>query len=204
MLANLSPWWYITTVMQGVNSPTEKSFPRKSGGPHGLGDWIDCACGCGQKLTKLDKRGRSRVTFPGHARRGKSNTWSIKPDHAINYWTAHERARKLFLERGPCELVLIGGCSKKTNIHHIDGNPWNNDRRNLIQLCYAHHAMVESGWIDLRWPRMPSYWLFPSGRRVYTHDRQGDWILNPSRRRRSTSEGVLMTFLPVHWVSWHL
>ena len=167
---------------------------RTTGGPNGNGEWRQCVCGCGQWLTSLDKRNRPRVSLPGHGRRGKSNTWSRKPDNQINYWSAHARARRILTVPSTCELTYIGGCSRRLDVHHVDSNPWNNAPQNLMRLCTAHHSLIERGRIDLRDPKMPPYWLCPNGRRIYAHTKQGEWILNPSRRRSSTSRGVLMTF----------
>lgn len=51
------------------------------------------------------------------------------------------RARQM-VSPGPC--TYEGGCDKDgSHVHHIDGNPYNNDRSNLTRLCPRHHMAVD-------------------------------------------------------------
>ena len=51
--------------------------------------------------------------------------------------TSREWARTLVSLDGPCQLC--GEKEKRREIHHIDGNPFNNDLTNLMRLCYTCH-----------------------------------------------------------------
>lgn len=53
--------------------------------------------------------------------------------------TGRVRAEKMF-KLEPCEICS----SKKSERHHIDGNPINNDRENIMFLCRKHHIAIEN------------------------------------------------------------
>ena len=52
--------------------------------------------------------------------------------------SARERARRLFSNKQPCEI-----CGKDAEIHHRDGNPFNNEATNISWLCRFHHMEVD-------------------------------------------------------------
>lgn len=54
--------------------------------------------------------------------------------------TSRYRARQL-CPKGPC---TYDGCSAEgAQVHHIDGDPFNNDPANLTRLCVRHHMTVD-------------------------------------------------------------
>ncbi|MDE2107087.1 MAG: hypothetical protein KGL39_58310 [Patescibacteria group bacterium] len=54
---------------------------------------------------------------------------------------SHARARQICAP-GPC--TFEGGCTEDgSHVHHIDGNPFNNDPANLTRLCPLHHMTVD-------------------------------------------------------------
>ena len=69
--------------------------------------------------------------------------------------TAHKHARRHLKTR--CEAMQLGGLlpgaghlrvarqcqeTKRLQVHHIDGDPWNNSPSNLVTLCQEHHKDV--------------------------------------------------------------
>ena len=126
---------------------------------------IACACGCGRRFTEKDSRGRARSYVPGHHRRGKSNTWKIKA--VVNWWTSHERARKLKCDENRCEWESIGGCKGRLEVAHVDGDAFNNECFNLKKLCRAHHRLMDNGRIDPKRPVMVSFYVSKDGKRRY-------------------------------------
>lgn len=53
----------------------------------------------------------------------------------------HYKLRKMKRARNPiCEAK---GCDKpSTDLHHVDGNPWNREWENLEMLCHECHSSV--------------------------------------------------------------
>jgi hypothetical protein len=71
------------------------------------------------------------------------NSPSWKGD-AITFMSGRDRARKIYGQK-PCEQ-----CGKeKTDIHHIDGNPVNNERSNVMFLCRKHHVAIEKRYLHM-------------------------------------------------------
>ena len=58
-----------------------------------------------------------------------------KPKSGKSWMTVHYHARNLKPE-GACEVC---GSTKNIDVHHIDGNPQNNDIMNLQRLCRSCH-----------------------------------------------------------------
>lgn len=114
-----------------------------------------CECGCGQEIPVKDDRGRLRRFAVGHVNKNRSNTWKKKPE-SVNRRTGRYRARLLH-DCSSCELIAIGGCSGRVEIHHKDGCPTNNVEQNRIALCTCHHRLVENGRINLAAPVMPQF-----------------------------------------------
>jgi len=133
-----------------------------------------CVCGCGQPVSRalqnFPERGYKKGDYFRYARghRGKHPAWNKGHwSEVVNEFSARVRARGI---KGPglCELVRIGGCSPRLHVHHIDGNPFNNDPANLMRLCMSHHALVERDRIDLDNPVMPPFTI-SSGKRRYRY-----------------------------------
>jgi hypothetical protein len=62
----------------------------------------------------------------------------------ITRQAGRERAVKLFpLE--PCEICN----NPKAERHHIDGNPVNNIRTNIMFLCRKHHILIEKRYLHM-------------------------------------------------------
>lgn len=112
----------------------------------------------------MDSNGRARQFIHGH-NRGRLGTG--KPDAEVNVFEARARAR-VRKGTGPCELEDITGCGGRIEVHHLDGNPRNNQDENLMRLCKSHHALVERGRIDLSDPVMPRFEI-RGGKRRYEY-----------------------------------
>lgn len=80
--------------------------------------------------------------------------------------SGHHLAKRVQTER-VCRLLAIGGCKGRLEVHHKDGDVFNNRRENLTPLCIAHHRLVELGRIDLEAPAMPIFFVDGSGKRRY-------------------------------------
>ena len=63
------------------------------------------------------------------------NAFKMKPKVGTSWMTVHYHARQL-LPNGCCEIC---GSNKNVDVHHIDGNPQNNDLSNLMRLCRSCH-----------------------------------------------------------------
>src|SRR3990167_6957836 len=74
---------------------------------------------------------------------------SWKGDKA-NPKTGHGRAWKMF-KLEPCEVCG----SKKSERHHIDSNPLNNVRENIMFLCRKHHIATEDRLVKMLSIRHP-------------------------------------------------
>lgn len=125
-----------------------------------------CDCGCGQEIPTKDDRGRARRFVSGHGNKNKSNVWKKKPE-SVNKRTGRYRARLLH-DCSSCELIALGGCSGRIEIHHKDSCPTNNTEQNRIALCTSHHRLVENGRIDLAAPVMPQF-VIRGGKRRYLY-----------------------------------
>lgn len=87
---------------------------------------------------------------------------------------SRDQARKSVEAKGPitdCELQSLDHCKGFIEIHHKDGNPMNNDSKNLVNLCQTHHRLVENKKIDLDDPAMPEFHTDRSGKRRYRKTR---------------------------------
>lgn len=148
---------------------------------------IPCACGCGTLIEPFDNRGRPRKGVFGHGNKGKSNVWKTKPESRKTR-TGRYRARRLH-DCSRCEVGHIGGCSGRVEVHHIDGNPLNNESGNRIALCTSHHSLVEKKRIDLADPIMPAF-VVRGGKRRYLYrysamDRSEACRLREQRKREA-------------------
>jgi len=78
---------------------------------------------------------------------------------------AREGARELFWDLHDARTYSCPGCgtprdeTSAIHVHHVDGNPTNNARENLVGLCNQCHLGGEHGY-DIDDPRLTK----PSGR----------------------------------------
>lgn len=118
--------------------------------------------------------GKKGIWFPG-----SEKGWFKKKDpKEVNYWHSHKLARDTYGGQLECFIKQIENCSKRLEIHHIDGNAWNNNQENLVCLCSRHHDLVELKYIDLKKPCKVDCHVFPSGRIIYPKNKQYKNIKN--------------------------
>jgi len=126
-----------------------------------------CACGCGERLTPFDERGRPRrFIYHHHARTMTEKPWKAKPD-SENWRTGRGRAQEM-TDTSRCELEQIGGCKGKIDVHHKNRDPMDNSVENRMALCRTHHRLVDLGRIDLANPAMPEF-VIRAGKRRYLY-----------------------------------
>jgi hypothetical protein len=99
----------------------------------------DCACGCGAE-TNLDADGTPRTWIRGHNRRIVGSTGWIEG----GYWYINVNGRKIAFHRWVVEQILGRELSSADVIHHIDGDPLNNDPANLVVLSRAEHLRLHA------------------------------------------------------------
>lgn len=122
---------------------------------------ILCKCGCGTKILKWQKNLKERFYAFNHQPRSKPDSYRL---HHRELWLGqknpmwkggvnvkkrnlgkrtyprfYEKQRKIVLLKNPS----CNKCSKKAvNVHHIDGNTYNNELKNLEALCRSCHNKV--------------------------------------------------------------
>jgi hypothetical protein len=95
-----------------------------------------CTCGCGAKTT-LNGRGEPNRFVHGHNRRGTGIGWKQN-----GYWYVSVDGRKVAFHRFVMETLLGRRLTGDEVIHHLDGDPSNNDPDNLVILTRAEHARL--------------------------------------------------------------
>lgn len=112
----------------------------------------DCACGCGTKIWNFIRYDGGRLAeikyMQNHGCRGRIAYWRFKD--VIKARTSRARARQILkhLGRTECE-VKNNDCSKALDTHHIDGDPFNNEIKNLALLCRTHHLFADQNKISI-------------------------------------------------------
>lgn len=132
-----------------------------------------CECGCGlpapiaraSNRRRGYRKGEPKRFVRGHAMRGRRRP-DLERSVASSESSGHHLAKKVQTSRS-CRLATVGGCKGRIEVHHRDGDVFNNTRENLIPLCVAHHRLVGRGRIDLDAPRMPAFIVDGSGKRRY-------------------------------------
>jgi hypothetical protein len=136
-------------------------------------DYISCACGCGTRITPFDGRRRAHRFARNHHGKGP-RPWLRKADVDVNEWYTRARARNI-VGPGPCALARLKCPSRQIQVHHIDGNPWNNG---IITLTRGQAASTlrpfpplwrDGGgppWSDSRKESRASNTVCPGGGRV--------------------------------------
>jgi hypothetical protein len=95
-----------------------------------------CECGCGN-TTNLDRQGRPRRYMRGHNRRRPSLGWLEG-----GYWYLQIDGRKVAFHRQVLEEKLGRRLTSNEVVHHMDGDPLNNDPENLEPLTRAEHTRL--------------------------------------------------------------
>lgn len=107
-----------------------------------------CHCGCG-RLTTISNRndkshgqkiGEPRNFIKGH--QGRKRGWAYSSEGAI---FLHENGTQILEHRKIIENILGRKLSAKNVIHHIDRNPANNSKNNLV-VCEdsAYHRFIHA------------------------------------------------------------
>lgn len=104
-----------------------------------------CECGCGAE-TNRDARGRPRRFILGHNRRNTGMGWIEK-----GYWYIRIDGRKIALHRWIMEEYLGRRLRSDEIVHHIDGDPLNDDPANLAILSRAEHMRLHAAAPRRRW-----------------------------------------------------
>jgi len=97
-----------------------------------------CECGCGA-TTNLSRNGTPRRYVRGHNRRGTSN-----PDGWINQGHVYIRVsgKARALHRVVAEQSLGRPLHADEVVHHVDGQPLNNDPDNLAVVTRREHFFI--------------------------------------------------------------
>lgn len=89
---------------------------------------------CGAAYTKNPK-----ITHAQHARSRYCSKACFDGRGKVHRQAYHEEARKLV------DLTRCGVCGlerERLEVHHVDGNPKNNDRGNLLVVCHRYHMQL--------------------------------------------------------------
>ncbi len=107
-----------------------------------------CACGCGKK-TNTTATGVDRTFIHGHNRRGVGQGW-IEGGYRYLY----VGGQKVALHRLIIEEQLGRTLDSNEVVHHVDGDPLNNELSNLVVLSRAEHQRLhQTGSKRTRWTR---------------------------------------------------
>jgi hypothetical protein len=104
-----------------------------------------CECGCGTP-TNLDRFGNPRRFVRGHNRRGAGHGWIERGYHYISI-----NGRKTAFHRWLIEQMLGRPLSSDEIVHHVDGDPMNNDPDNLVILSRAEHTRIHAVGPRRKW-----------------------------------------------------
>lgn len=121
-----------------------------------------CKCGCETSIPLFDKKNRPIYYVLGHARKGKIGI--ILNPNSKSKRTSRFRARKL-INTSKCYLYNKKFCSPRIEVHHKDGDPFNNDLSNLVAVCTTHHRFLESERITLENCKLPDFFISSNKRR---------------------------------------
>ncbi len=95
---------------------------------------ITCECGC-ERETRKDATGQPRRFVRGHNRRGQGSGW-IQGGYRYISIDGH----RIAFHRWVMEQKIGRRLTSDEIVHHVDGNPLNNDPRNLVILSRAEHT----------------------------------------------------------------
>jgi HNH endonuclease len=97
-----------------------------------------CACGCGFE-TNIGLNGKPRTYLRGHNGRNAGLGWMEG-----GYWHVMIDGKKIAFHRYLMELHLGRRLDRNEVVHHIDGNPLNNDPDNLAVLSRSEHQRLHA------------------------------------------------------------
>jgi hypothetical protein len=139
---------------------------------------VPCACGCGIELYPYNNPRRIRKYLHGHGFKGRHQSDKVKRIIAqkrsgdrkleIRERSAYERAERKFDYDG-C-VACNQDCKGELHLHHIDSNPFNNSRENIVCLCVTHHRLMHNRGYTLEKLKIPlNYYVDRGGKRRYNH-----------------------------------
>jgi hypothetical protein len=125
---------------------------------------VNCQCGCGEQIPKINKRNELARFKRGHCKPRlydfRSNTERQRRYQAMTIM-------KIKLNKNICE-VNNKDCKGRLETHHIDKNTHNNDISNLALLCITHHRLAEKRNLDINELKMLKLeYYISSGKRRY-------------------------------------
>jgi transposase-like protein len=95
-----------------------------------------CECGCGA-TTNFDSSGRPRRFMKGHNRRGQGEGWFEQ-----GHWFIQHNGERRALHRVIVEEREGRRLASDEIVHHVDGDPLNNQPENLVILTRAEHIQL--------------------------------------------------------------
>jgi HNH endonuclease len=95
-----------------------------------------CECGCGA-ATNLDSSGNPRRFLHGHGRRGRGVGWFEQ-----GHWFVQHNGERRALHRVIVEQREQRRLASDEIVHHVDGDPLNNNPENLIILSRGEHMRI--------------------------------------------------------------
>ena len=111
---------------------------------------IDCACGCGEMIHSLGSHGQPQKFKTGHNSRVAHWAYNFgiryhvkgyleiyQPDHSNATNLGYIGVHRFFMS-----LALGRPLEKDEDVHHIDGNIYNNDQSNLQLLKHGEHSTL--------------------------------------------------------------
>ena len=104
-----------------------------------------CGCGCGLP-TNRDSKGQPRRFVHGHSRRGRGVGWTEQ-----GYRFIQHEGRRRALHRVIVEQREGRELRPDEVVHHVDGNPLNNDSHNLVILTRSEHMKIHKRRRRRRW-----------------------------------------------------